>query len=70
LIYLDLKKEMVEQFHYLLQGRNTLKGLLKEYEGEFIGTGSILLPFEKEDAMKEVFDMWKVNYKIKKILIS
>lgn len=58
------------RFHYLLKGRRGSDGLLKEVGGEFLGTGSILVPAEKEDALREVFDKWKVGYKIEKVLFG
>lgn len=57
-------------FHYLLKGRYGSKGILKEVEGEFIGTGTIMIPTSKEDLLKELFDKWKVDYKISRILES
>lgn len=58
------------QFHYLLKGRYGSEGVLKEVRGEFIGTGSILVPTAKEDLLKEIFDRWDVRYRIRRILIS
>lgn len=57
------------RFHYMLKGRKS-KGVLREVEGKFIGTGSILVPTSKEDTLKEVFEQWGVDYKIERILIS
>lgn len=57
------------RFHYMLQGRGS-KGVLKEVDGRFIGSGTILVPTSKEDILKEVFDYWKVDYKIERILVS
>jgi len=58
------------QFHYLLKGRHGAKGILKEAEGSFMGSGSIIVPVSKEDLLKQVFDKWNVDYKIKRALIS
>jgi len=58
------------KFHYLLKGRYGAKGVLAEAEGEFLGTGTIIIPAEKEDFLKEIFDKWDVKYKINKILLS
>jgi len=58
------------KFHYLLKGRYGAKGILKEVEGKFIGTGSIIVPTEKEDVLKEVFETWGVNYSIERVLLS
>ncbi|MBU2561914.1 MAG: nucleotidyltransferase domain-containing protein [Nanoarchaeota archaeon] len=58
------------KFHYLLKGRYGSEGILKEAEGEFLGTGSILVPTSKEDLLKEVFDKWGVKYRIERMLIG
>jgi len=58
------------RFHYLLNGRYGAKGILKETEGEFLGAGVIIIPTKKEDALREVFDAWKVEYKIERILLG
>ena len=58
------------KLHYMLKGRYGSKGMLKEVQGKLLGTGSILVPTEKEDLLKEIFDKWDVNYKIDRILIS
>ena len=53
----------------MLKGRGS-KGILKEVEDEFIGTGSILVPTVKEDILKEVFEQWNVSYTVKRVLFS
>jgi predicted nucleotidyltransferase len=58
------------KFHYLLKGRYESKGLLAEIGGKFLGTGSIIVPAEKEDILKIKFNEWKVKYKIEKVLVS
>lgn len=58
------------RFHYLLKGRYGTKGMLKEAEGKFIGTGTIIVPVEKEDLLKEVFETWKVDYHIQRAMLS
>jgi hypothetical protein len=58
------------KFHYVLKGRYGSKGILMEVKGQFLGTGSILVPSEKEDILKEIFDKWDVRYKIYRILFS
>ena len=58
------------KFHYLLRGRYGSKGMLKEVQGKFIGAGSILVPTEKEDLLKEIFDKWNVKYDVNRILVS
>jgi len=58
------------KLHYLLNGRNGAKGILKEIQGQLVGKGAILIPTEKEDILKEIFDNWKVKYNIKRALFS
>lgn len=58
------------RFHYLLKGRYGRIGLLKETKGEFVGSATIMVPVDKEDVLKEVFDTWKVDYKISRILLG
>ena len=58
------------QFHYMLKGRYGSSGMLKEVGGNFVGTGTIMLPSKNEDVLKEVFDKWKVKYSIKRMLVS
>jgi len=58
------------KFHYVLKGRYGQKGILGELKGEFLGTGSIIITSENEDKLKEVFDKWDVDYKVKNVLIS
>lgn len=55
------------RFHYMLKGRKS-RGILKEVNGRFIGTGSILVPTSKEDTLMEVFEQWDVDYKVERIL--
>ncbi|MCK4521548.1 MAG: nucleotidyltransferase domain-containing protein [Nanoarchaeota archaeon] len=58
------------KFHYLLKGRYGQKGVLKEVQGMFLGTGSIIIPTEKENLLKEIFEKWDVRYEIKRVLMS
>lgn len=58
------------KFHYMLKGRYGREGILEEVEGSFLGTGSILIPTKHEDALKEVFDTWQVEYYTKRILVK
>ena len=53
-----------------MKGRYGSKGMLNEAQGRFLGAGSIIVPTEKEDLLKAVFDKWDVKYKINRVLIS
>lgn len=58
------------RFHYLLRGRYGTKGILSELGGKFMGTGTISVPSDKEDLLKEIFDEWKVDYYIQRAFLS
>ncbi|MDO8643219.1 MAG: nucleotidyltransferase domain-containing protein [Candidatus Woesearchaeota archaeon] len=58
------------RFHYLLRGRYGMRGILAEVEGKLMGTGTMAVPTEKEDILKEVFDQWKVPYTMHRVLWS
>ena len=58
------------RFHYLLQGRRGASGILKQVHGSFLGKGVIAVPTGNEDALKQIFDGWKVDYKVKRALIG
>jgi len=58
------------KFHYALRGRHGSKGVLKEINGRFLGSGAILIPSEKEDILKDVFERWKADYKINHVLFG
>ena len=56
------------KLHYLLNGRNNGPGMMKEIKGKLVGKGVIIVPTETEDILKEIFDRWKVSYKIERAL--
>lgn len=58
------------QLHYLLKGRYGSKGILKEVNGKLFGNGSIIVSIEKEDVLKEIFDKWKISYRVERALFS
>ncbi|NQU79512.1 nucleotidyltransferase domain-containing protein [Candidatus Woesearchaeota archaeon] len=58
------------KFHYMLKGRRGVEGILKEVTGEFLGTGSIIVPIGKEDILREIFDQWDVRYSVKRMLVG
>ena len=57
------------KLHYVLRGRYGQKGILEDLKGEFLGTGTIIIPSENEEKLKEVFDKWGINYSTKIMLI-
>ena len=58
------------RFHYLLKGRGDEEGILKEIKAEQLGKAVILIPTEKEDTLKEIFQLWKIRYKKKRGLFE
>lgn len=58
------------KFHYMLKGRYGAEGVLNEVKGKFVGTGSIIVPTEKEDILKEIFEKWSVKYTIERMLVG
>ncbi|MBN1156556.1 nucleotidyltransferase domain-containing protein [Candidatus Woesearchaeota archaeon] len=58
------------RFHYLLRGRRGAKGILKETKAQILGDGVLIVPTEKEDVIREVFEKWKVKFKSRKMLVG
>lgn len=56
------------KFHYALNGRYGRIGVLKEVNGEMIANGAIVVPINNEEIFKDFLDIWKVNYKIERVL--
>lgn len=50
------------KFQYALKGRGDEKGMLKRLKGTSIGIGTILMPIENSEVLKEFLDSWKVKY--------
>lgn len=58
------------QLHYLLNGRYGSRGILRDINAKLFGNGSIIVSIEKEDVLKEIFDKWKISYRIERALFS
>lgn len=58
------------RFHYALRGRYGSEGILKKTEGYFWNAGTIVVPTQKEDQLKEFFVTWKVKFILKRALLS
>ena len=56
-------------FSYALYGRNKGVGLLKDVKGVSLGKGSILIPVEKIEIVREFLKQWSVQYKEKNALV-
>ena len=57
------------RFSYALYGRKKGEGLLNNLNGKALGRGSILVPINKQEIVKEFFKQWGVEYKEQKISI-
>ena len=57
------------KFSHAIFGRKIETGLLKELGGKPLGRGSLIVPVQNADKMREILDRWKVNYNVKKIFI-
>lgn len=57
------------QIVYLLRGRKTGEGLVKQWNGEFISNSSFIVPLGCDSEVQEVLDKWKVKYQRKRLLL-
>lgn len=57
------------RFVYLLRGRGSSEGLVKKWKGEFISNNAFLVPVDKDNEVLKVFEMWKVKFSRKKIML-
>lgn len=70
--YYDISKEEASKkvrFVYLLRGRVSSNGLVKELNGEFISNSAFLIPIENDAKIQEVFNSWKVKYKRIRVML-
>jgi predicted nucleotidyltransferase len=65
-----LNKSKKVQFSYALKGRDGKSGLLKKYNGIYLGKGSIMIPIEADDEFREFFINWKTPFNRRRILIE
>lgn len=57
------------KFSHAIFGRSNGIGILKDLGGRALGKGSLIVPIQNADRMREILDRWKVNYSVKKIFI-
>lgn len=57
------------KFTYSLIGRLNI-GIVKELGGEFLGKGCVLIPISKSIIFEDFLKKWKVEYSLKKTLVS
>ncbi|MDD5651620.1 MAG: nucleotidyltransferase domain-containing protein [Candidatus Nanoarchaeia archaeon] len=64
---LDNSKKV--RFLYLLKGRRNEIGIVKEFNGNFIGSGSFIIPIEKDKEMLEILEMWEIKFERKSMFL-
>lgn len=65
----SLDKIKKVRFSQALYGRKK-EGLLYQEKGISLGKGAIQIPVEKEELFKELFDIWGVKYKRKRVFVN
>ena len=61
-------KSKAVRFVYCLKGRGKEKGIVEEYKGEWLARGCFIIPVEKDDELKIIFEHWKIPFKRRMIL--
>lgn len=56
------------RFNYILAGRRSLKGMIKELKGKRLVRGAVKIPIEHSIEFEEILKANDVNYKKKNIL--
>lgn len=56
------------KFNYILAGRNTITGIIKEFQIERLANGAVKVPIRKSIEFEEILRINKINYKKKDIL--
>lgn len=65
----DKKSSDKVRFSYALYGRKKGEGVLKSLNGEEVGRGSILVPVEKYEIIKEFLKQWDVKYSKERVTL-
>jgi len=58
------------RFHYLLNGRYGMRGILKEVNGKLMGAGTIEVSTKKEDVLEGILKQWNVPHTLQRVLWS
>jgi predicted nucleotidyltransferase len=56
------------RLHYVLNGRRGEQGVLAEIGGRLLGAGVIEAPVQFEDKLTEIFGLWKVQFRVQRVL--
>ena len=65
----DMKKSDKVRFVYLLKGRKNCRGIVSEFNGEFLVNGCFIVPVEKDSEMLEIMNKWNVKFSRKRVLL-
>ena len=65
----NLSHNKKTKFIYALIGRKK-EGMLKKLEAKHLGRGAIIVPIKNGLIFEEFLERWKINYKLKRILVS
>ena len=69
----DLKKvpsSKKVRFVYLLKGRRGEKGIIHSLKGKFLVPGCFIVPQKSDKEITEIFNLWKIKFKKKKIQLT
>ncbi len=65
----NLNQSQKSKFSHAIFGRTESGGLLKELGGRPLGKGSVMVPVQNADRLREILDRWYVSYTVKKVLV-
>jgi hypothetical protein len=57
------------RFVYLLKGRNHEKGIVEQFDGEYISSSAFMIGLAKEKEMDEIISKWGVIHKKRRIML-
>ncbi len=63
-------KSKAVRFVYCLKGRGPDKGLIAEFNGQFLAPGCFIVPLKYDKEMQEVFKLWGIKFKRKVMLTN
>jgi len=65
----DKKASDKVRFSYALYGRKKGEGFLKDIKGKEVSKGSILVPIDKQELVREFFRQWNISFNEQRISI-
>lgn len=64
-----LKKDKI-RFYYALKGRDGKSGVMKATKAEHLGSAVILAGVKYEKEWEDFFNLWKIPFKKKRVLVE